>query len=88
MIGCANIAPAQEMYSVVSIDLTKPPKSDRDFPLSLETDQTNFDWLNGMVQETGLSRSLLLHRILTSARQNIGIATVDGERRMGERRSA
>jgi hypothetical protein len=76
------------MYSVLSIDLTKPQKSDRDFPVSFETGSANYDWLLGMVQETGLSRSLLMDRILTSARLSIGIATVDGERRMGERRSA
>ena len=74
--------------SLQPIDLTPPDRSNRAYPLSFETDQENFDWVLGVVQETGLSRSLLLHRVLTSARLSIGIATIEGERRQGERRSA
>ena len=73
--------------SLQPIDLTPPDRS-RSYPLSFETDQENYDWVLGVVQETGLSRTLLLHRVLTSARLSIGIATIEGERRQGERRSA
>ena len=74
--------------SLQPIDLTPPDNPNRKYPISLETDKENFDWVMGVVEETKLSRSLLMHRILTSARLNIGIATVEGERRRNERRSA
>jgi hypothetical protein len=70
------------------IDLTKPEQPTRTFTVTFTTDSANVDWLMGMENETGLSRSLLMHRVLTAARLNVGIATVEGERRQGERRSA
>jgi hypothetical protein len=71
----------------VPLDLSKP-ETRRPWPVSFTTDQENYDWLIGMEAETKQSRSWIMHRLLTNARQNIGIATVEGERRQGERRSA
>jgi hypothetical protein len=71
----------------VTIDLSKPEL--RPNVITFNTDDANIKWLTGMETETLLSRSLLMHRILTQARMNVGIATIEGERRQrGERRSA
>jgi hypothetical protein len=66
-----------------------PSKPDtRPVPLTFTTDEVTLSWLDGMAEETTLSRSLIIHRILNQARESVGIATVDGDRRQGERRSA
>jgi hypothetical protein len=67
-------------------DISKPDT--RPVPLTFTTDEATLLWLDGMAQETTLSRSLIIHRILNQARESVGIATVEGERRQGDRRSA
>ena len=67
-------------------DVSRPEP--RATAVTFNTDDANIQWLVGLEAETLLSRSMLMHRILTRARESVGLATVDGERRQGERRSA
>ena len=62
---------------------TTPPTT-RSFPVTFNTDEATAEWLEAMKQETGLDRSLILHRIVTQAREATGI--FDGERRRSEDR--
>jgi hypothetical protein len=76
-----------EIVSVTApLDLTPPDL--RPNVITFNTSDLNLAWLVGLENETGLSRSLLIHRVLSRARLNIGIATIEGERRQGERRTA
>jgi hypothetical protein len=55
--------------------------------VTFKTDDANGDWLDAMDEETKLGVSLIVHRIVTQARESARVPS-DGERRASDRRSA
>jgi hypothetical protein len=72
----------------MSLPISIAQPETRPTAVTFNTSEDNVKWLVGLEEETQLSRSLLMHRILTQFREQVGIATIEGERRQGERRSA
>lgn len=66
-------------------DVTRPEQ--RSSPVTFYTDEVTFTWLNDLVRDLGIDRSLIVHRIVKQARESAALS--DGqERRAGDRRTA
>lgn len=63
-------------------DVTKPEQ--RSNPVTFYTDDETFAWVQALVSDHGLDRSLVVHRIVKQARESAD--QPDGERRAGDDR--
>jgi hypothetical protein len=66
----------------IPFDITKPEI--RRVPVTFNTDETTAEWLQKMMQETGLDRSLIVHRIVKEAKDSASLP--EGDKRTGEDR--